>query len=72
MGVTEVMGSTPVLVELLHEAEDGVELTLQMGNFIIRHGNAREPRDTPHGRLINRHGKPSKHSWCRGYNTGFA
>jgi hypothetical protein len=40
---------------LLDEGENRIELALEMGNVIVRHGDARQPRDAPDRVLIDRH-----------------
>ena len=58
MGVTEVIGSTPVdidLVELLDEGQDGVELALEVRHLLLGDGDPRKMRDAPDGRLIDGH-----------------
>ena len=58
IGVTEVIGSTPVdvdLVQLLHEAEDAGELRRQRLEVGLRHLDAREVRHPARGILVDRH-----------------
>ena len=61
IGVTDVIGSTPVdidLVELLDETQNGVELAGHALRIGIRHGNAGKVRDALHGLEINGHAMP--------------
>jgi hypothetical protein len=59
IGVTDVIGSTPStfihLRELLDKRQHGVELALEMLNFILRDRNAREMRDAADGCGIDGH-----------------
>ena len=59
IGMTEVIGSTPVdvdLVELLDEGRMALSLALQMRHLVFGHRDAGQMRDAADGRLIDRHG----------------
>ena len=63
IGVTEVIGSTPVdidLGKLLDERQDGVDLAPQMLDLVVGNRNPRQMRDAADGRGINGHRKPLK------------
>ena len=48
------------LVQLLDEAEDGVELAPQRLGLVVGHGDAGETRHALHGFLVDRHaGNPT-------------
>ena len=58
IGVTEVIGSTPVDVDrlqLLDPGQDGVELALAVLDLVIRHGDAGEMRDAADGFGVDGH-----------------
>jgi hypothetical protein len=54
--MTEVMGSTRDLLQLLNEEEDGIELASQAVNLLWRNGDAGKVRNVPHGSSVDRHG----------------
>ena len=58
IGMTEVIGSTPVDVDRLQrldEGEDGVDLALQMRGFRVADGDVRETRNAANGGEIDGH-----------------
>ena len=62
IGVTEVIGSTPLdvhLGQLLDEGQDGVELAPQMLDLIFGHGDAGEMRDAADGVGVDGHSESS-------------
>ncbi len=61
IGVTEVIGSTPVdvdLLQLLDEGQDGVELALQMLDLLLGDRDAGEMRDAADGGGVDGHERP--------------
>ena len=64
IGVTEIIGSTPVdihLAELLDERQHGVELALQVLDLVIGDRDARQMRDAADGGGIDGHQNPASH-----------
>ena len=61
MGVTDVIGSTPVdidLRQLLDEGQHGIELARKMPDLVFGDRHARKMRDAANGFGVNGHGTP--------------